>query len=249
MTPVRVAAVLLFLSVSAGAQSTYEGRVLDSVRTPVAGAEVRAMRPGIVATTDSLGRFALRLLPAGPVAIVTRALGFRPDTVIVDLGPDESLSTEIRLRRSVTSLNEVRVSESAAVLPAKLIGFEERRRARTGGHFVDSTVIARWESRKTGDLLSTLPGVDIQRSRGSAYVLGPRGPSPLRGISSSRPVPCFMDIYVDDAPVALVGTAYDINSVGLSHIAAIEVYTGPANTPAKYNRTSKACGVVLIWTR
>ena len=64
---------------------------------------------------------------------MTRALGFRPDMAIVDLAPDESLSTEIRLRRNVTSLHGVRVSESAAAVPAKLVGFGECRKSRTAG--------------------------------------------------------------------------------------------------------------------
>jgi hypothetical protein len=135
-------------------------------------------------------------------------------------------------------------------VPAKLRDFTERRRASVGGHFLDSTVIVKWESRKTGDLLSTVSGVDVQRDRSAAYLIGSRAPPSLRaGASSFRPVPCFMDIYVDGAPVALASTAFDVNSVGLNHIAAIEVYSGAANVPALYNRTSKGCGVVLIWTR
>jgi hypothetical protein len=233
------------------AQAGVSGRVLgDSAQVPVVGAEVRAVRPGVVATTDSAGRFSLRNLPAGQLVIITRALGFRPDTSFVDLDPDETLSRDVRLARSVTSLNEVRVNEPArSLVSAKLMAFEERRRSNTGGHFMDSTVIAKWENRKTGDLLSTLSGVDIQRAGSASYVTGPRGPRTLRGGADARERACYMDVYVDGVPVATVGTAFDVNSVGLNHVAAIEVYTGPANTPAQYNRTSKVCGVVLIWTK
>jgi hypothetical protein len=152
--------------------------------------------------------------------------------------------------RSIATLGEVRVRDSArGLVAAKLMAFDERRKAATGGHFLDSTLIQKWTNRKTGDLLSTVSGVDVQRAGSAAYVTGSRGPSPLRTSASGRPVPCFMDVYLDGTPVALVGTAFDVNSVGLVHIAAIEVYTGPANTPAQYNRTSKACGVVLLWTK
>jgi hypothetical protein len=58
-----------------------------------------------------------------------------------------------------------------------------------------------------------------------------------------------MDVYLDGAPLALNNTAFDVNSINMAHIAAIEVYSGAANTPAKYNRTSAGCGVVLLWTK
>lgn len=246
-----IAAVLTSLPMVINAQSTVAGKVVtDSARLPVAGAEVRAVRPGVVATTDSAGRFNLRNLPPGPVAIVTRALGFAPDSTIIDLGPDETLSSEIRLKRRISTLGEVRVRDSApSPIPAKLMAFDERRRVATGGHFLDSTVIVKWVNRKTGDLLSMVSGVDVQRVRSAAYVTGSRGPQPLTASASSRPVPCFMDVYLDGAPLAIAGTAFDVNSIGLNHLVAIEVYTGPSNTPAQYNRTSKACGVVLLWTK
>ena len=201
--------------------------------------------------TDSAGRFVLRGVPAGRRLLVTRALGFRPDTSEVELFDDESLSREIFLRRRITTLGEVSVRDSApAMRPAKLTEFYERQRAKAGGHFLDSTVIAKWESRKTGDLLSMVSGVDIKRGGSAAFVTGSRAPPSIRaGVSSSRPPPCFVDVYLDGAPVALGNRAFDVNSLGLNHVAAIEVYTGPANTPARYNRTSSGCGVLLIWTK
>ena len=190
-------------------------------------------------------------MPSGILILITRAPGFRPDTSRVEIFDDESVSREVLLKRAITTLGEVRVRDSAPpFVPAKLREFTERRRASVGGHFLDSTVIAKWENRKTGDLLSTVSGVDVQRARSAAFLVGSRAPPSISaGTSSSRSRLCFMDIYVDGAPVALANTAFDVNSLGLNHIAAIEVYSGPANTPPRYNRTSNGCGVVLIWTR
>jgi len=233
-------------------QGSIAGRVLaDSTRVPIAAAEVIIAGATRQAVSDSAGRFVLRDLRSGNLVVITRALGFRPDTSRVELFDDESVSREVFLKRSITTLGEVRIRDSApAFVPAKLREFTERRRASVGGHFLDSTVIAKWESRKTGDLLSTVSGVDVQRDRSAAFLIGSRAAPSLRaGASSIRPVPCFMDIYVDGAPVALANTAFDVNSLGLNHIAAIEVYSGPANTPPQYNRTSRGCGVVLIWTK
>ena len=250
----RGVVVLLFASAipsAAESQGSIAGRVLsDSTRAPIPAAELIIAGTIRSATTDSSGRFILRDVPAGMRLLIVRALGFRPDTSDVELFDNESLSREIFLRRRITTLSEVSVRDSApALVSAKLRDFDERRRAKAGGHFLDSTVIAKWESRKTGDLLSTVSGVDVQRQRSAAFLIGSRAPPSIVAGSGFRPPPCFMDIYLDGAPVALGNTAFDVNSLGLNHVAAIEVYSGPANIPAQYNRTSKGCGVVLIWTK
>lgn len=253
-TTIASAAALLFASgvpITAESQGSIAGRVLaDSTRVPIVAAELTIAGTTRQAASDSAGRFTLRNLPAGIRLLITRAPGFRPDTSRVELFDDESVSRDVVLRRAVTTLGEVRVRDSTpAFVPAKLRGFTERRRALVGGHFLDSVVIAKWESRRTGDLLSTVSGVDVVRDRSAAFISGTRAPPSIRAGAGSRPVPCFMDIYVDGAPVALANTAFDVNSLGLNHIAAIEVYSGAANIPALYNRTSRGCGVVLIWTR
>lgn len=233
-------------------QGSIAGRVLtDSSRTPIVAAELIIAGSTARAVTDSAGRFVLRDVPGGRRFLVARALGFHPETSQVELFDDESLSREIFLKRRITMLGEVNVRDSApAIVPAKLREFNERRRASVGGQFLDSTVIAKWVNRRTGDLFSTLSGVDVKRGGSAAFLSGSRAPPSIRaGVSSSRPPPCFMDIYLDGAPVALGNRAFDVNSLGLNHIAAIEVYSGPANTPPQYNRTSNGCGVVLIWTR
>ncbi len=151
------------------------------------------------------------------------------------------------LQASTTTLGAVVVRDSMTLTSAKLREFDERRRSVAGGRFIDSTVIRRWENRKTGDLFSTLPGVDVVRQGSAAFLLGGRATQPLR--PSARPTPCFMDVYLDGAPVALGNTSFDVNGISLNHLAAIEVYNGPASVPPRYNRTSGGCGVVLLWTK
>ena len=251
MTRILYAACIAsFLSAAlAKAQGSIAGRVMSAeAKAPVAGADVIILGQGRQATTDSSGKYSLRDVKAGTLLLITRALGFRPDTARVDVSPDETISRDVLLQVSATTLGEVVVRDSAAPLvSAKLREFDERRRSAVGGRFLDSTMIRKWDARKTGDLLSTVPGADVVRRGSSAYVLGGRATPPLR--PSARPVPCFMDVYLDGAPVALANTSFDVNSITLTNVAAIEVYSGPASTPARYNRTSRGCGLLLIWTR
>jgi hypothetical protein len=133
--------------------------------------------------------------------------------------------------------------------------------------------------RRTGDLIATLPGVVVRRGSNKIWIASGRTkstgcafPDPAlqrnRGadqdcgapqrldradsIAGARPA-CFMDVYVDgvmvfDSRNPQFGL-FDVNTVPPEHLAGIEVYTSPAQIPAKYNRTSAGCGVLLIWTR
>jgi hypothetical protein len=62
-----------------------------------------------------------------------------------------------------------------------------------------------------------------------------------------------MDVYLDG--VLVFDSTYpgrglfDVNLLQPEHLSGIEVYTSAAQIPAKYNRTSNGCGVLLLWTR
>ena len=249
MNRVRVTLLMIVtFATELGAQGSVSGRVLAAEsKAPVAGAEVTVIGQASNAISDSLGRFSLRDVKMGIAFLITRAVGFRPDTARLEIFPDESISRDVTLQPSSTTLGTVVVRDSMTLTSAKLMEFNERRRSAVGGRFLDSTVIKKWESRKTGDIFSTIPGVDVTRQRSSAFLIGSRASQPLR--PSTRPTPCYMDIYLDGAPLALGNTSFDVNSISLVHIAAVEVYSGPASVPSRYNRTSGGCGVVLIWTK
>jgi hypothetical protein len=40
-----------------------------------------------------------------------------------------------------------------------------------------------------------------------------------------------------------------VNLIHPLHIQAMEIYSGPANTPGQYLDSRSRCGVILIWTR
>ena len=233
-------------AVDARAQGSVAGRVLAAeTRTPVTGAEVTVIGQPSRAVSDSLGRFSLRDVKAGTVFLITRAPGFRSDTARVEVYPDESISRDVLLRPSATTLGEVVVREEpVSLLSVKLRDFEERRRTAVGGRFLDSTTIRKWESRRTGDLLSTIPGL-VTRQGSSAFVMAGRAiVNPF-----TRPARCFLDIYLDGDPLAIANTQFDVNTISLTRVVAIEVYSGTVTRPAPYDKSVSGCGVLLIWTK
>lgn len=237
---------------AAQAQAMVAGRVLeDSTRVALAGIEVTVPRQNLRVITDSLGAFTFRNLQPGTILLVARGVGFTPDTIDLELEIDESLSTVIVLRRSIASLQTVDVIDSGPRVSAKLAAYENRKQRIPNGKFLDRAEIEKWEARRTGDILSMVAGIEIIRLAGAAYAVGSRASIPLT-MRTTRD-PCWMDVYVDGAltyskslPSAL---RFDLNAISLTAVAAIEVYTSAANMPPEFNRTSKGCGVLVIWTR
>lgn len=268
---IALGAALHYLAGSeALAQGEISGRVTttDSARVPVAGAEAVIVRLQRTTVTDSLGRFRLKDLPTGVHTVVIRAIGFRAESSTVEIQRDDVLSLEVRLNQSgPIALPERVVTAPEEGRTAKLAEFNERRKFGAG-HFIDRTQLAKAEGgmRQTGDLISTLPGVVVRRGSNRIWVATGRAIGtgcafcamsvkellPSDVAAGARPA-CFVDVYIDGALVFDSRQAreglFDINTIPPAHIAGIEVYTSAAQIPAKYNRTSNGCGVVLIWTR
>jgi len=57
---------------------------------------------------------------------------------------------------------------------------------------------------------------------------------------------CPMRYFVDGVPY---DAASGINDISPDMIEGIEIYKGPAHTPARYAASGGPCGVILIWTR
>jgi hypothetical protein len=265
---IRVVGVATALPALAGAQGEISGRVTtsDSARLAVARAEAVIGRIQRAAVTDSSGRFRMKDVPTGVHTLVIRAIGFRAESSVVEIQRDDVVSLDIRLEFSdATKLPERVVTAPEERVAAKLVEFTERQKAGIG-HFIDRKQLEHAEGgmRLTGDLLSTIPGVRVRRSGSKIWIASGRTPTAgcafctsikldrADSAAGAKPA-CYMDVYLDGALVFDSSKPhhglFDVNTVRPEQIAGMEVYTGPAQTPIKYNRTAAGCGVLLIWTR
>jgi len=268
---VAVVVLALLIARDASAQGEIAGRVMsaDSGRPPVPGVEATIARLQRTALSDSSGRFRFRNVPPGSHVVVFRAIGFSSESSTVTIDFDEVVSSDVVLTRATggTVLPERVVTAPGAPPPAKLVEFVERQKLGTG-HFINRDQLAKAEGgfRQTGDLISLVPGVLVRRGSNKIWVASGRAwgagcafckrtvDSLLRSdvAAGARPA-CFVDVYIDGAMVFdskyPQNGLFDVNSIPPEHIAGIEVYTGAAQIPAKYNRTGGGCGVLLIWTR
>ena len=232
------------------AQSRLTGSVVAAgSRAPIAGARVAVPALGLGATTDSTGRFALDGISGGEVFVLAQAVGFRPDTALLEFGIREARVMDIVLSPAATVLDEVKVRGRQPEFTGKLAGFEERRQLGIG-RFIDSTVLNAQHGRPTADVVgSEVAGVHVVRESSAAYLSTHRMSTRTAFQRPSRER-CWLDVWIDGAQVYQEGMPrFDINSLSPETIVGIEIYVGSAQIPARFNKTGAVCGVVVVWTR
>lgn len=253
------------------AQTTVRGRVVanDSTRAPVAGAQLNFPRLGVGLVTDSVGRFIVRLDSQGTYALVARAVGFKPETTIVQADVDAIEISDIRLVRLPQVLGEVLVEGESESIVSRISGFEERRKVGIGT-FIDRAMLDKLNNMRTANILATrVPGLYVLHGRaGKSWAISSRAPfgsggafgksgvvalDPMDARAGAKPNQCYLDVYLNGAMVynskASQMPLFDLNSISPDQIESIEVYTGASQIPTQFNRTGAGCGVMVIWMR
>lgn len=232
--------------------STVAGRVVHKTsQRAIEGAEVVLNPRGMRLLTDTAGRFRFTQVAPGSVALLVRHLGFRAETVAVDIRPADDLNVEIELQASVQSLDTVSISAREDPVPrGKLSAFYERKQFGIG-RFIEAKDIEQISNRKLADvLLARVPGVRAIRAAGgsSVFIGTSRMSRRARGGSTQH---CLVDVYLDGGVVYSSGRGapFDVNTIDPQIVAAIEFYSGPGQIPTQYNKMGSACGVLLIWTK
>ena len=256
---------------TARAQAELQGRIFaDSGRRRIADAEVAIPILGLRVLSDSSGRYRLERIPRGDHVVVTRAVGFRPDSAITEVDGNETIVRDVTLRPPVAMLDEVRVEGQSNPVGNLLLAGYEARKAAGIGHFFGREVFEKESQRRVSDVLSArVPGLTVLRGKGSrAWAATGRGGTPATcalcrvstgdildsyDVASGAPLACYVDVYLDGLSVYSAGgmkrPLFNLNTLNPQHIEAIEVYTSAAQIPTQFIRTGNDCGVMAIWTR
>jgi len=226
-------------SSSAPRPARVTGRVADAVGTAIVKAEVRVTNSRAHTETGDDGRFDLAGLPAGPVEVVVRRLGFAPAKIALDLGDGELRDIRVLLAPVAMTLDSVAVTAEPAPTVEKAFQGFEMRKSRGFGTFITREEIEKKNPRATTDLFRSVSGVKLLRENGSPTVVSSR----LGNLSY-----CPVRYFVDGASYPLYGQSIDV-MVQVVDIGAIEVYPGGASVPPQFGGREAACGVIAIWTR
>jgi hypothetical protein len=219
------------------APHTITGTVVDSVGSPLVGAEVSlVVQDSTVSNTRTGidGRFTVAGIIAGRSWLQVRRLGFQSSDIELFFPRDSSRSLLIQLDATPQDLAAAEVHDTAGAHPW-LREFNERRQTNGLGHYFTRADIVRRQPLFLSEMLRTVPRVTMARSRTGGQVLRMRGCryAPMVWLDGSRVVGSELDeiARVDD-------------------VEAMEVYPTSAGVPAQYlDRTNVGCGTILVWSR
>lgn len=214
------------------------GRVLNASGGAVAGARVGLMGVSAATITRANGDFVLDSLPSGTQAIVVRQLGYKPTEQTVELSSRTPARVTVKLGIFVPELSPVEVI-SARDLGLQKVGFTDRKRSSTGGHFIDPDQIERRRAQLFSDLLRTVPGIRVNMVGNQAQLVSTRSASGGGGC---------VTVWIDGSEWRQLD-AGDVDSfVRPGEISAIEVYPG-TNVPPQFSTIGQSCAAVVAWTK
>jgi hypothetical protein len=223
-----------------GSRARLEGVVRDSsgARIPDAGVAI-AGETATRSVTDDSGAFRISGLSPGRTTLVARRLGFRPETLTVDVLDGRATRADFTLRPAAIQLAGQLVSADS-VRDFKMGAFNKRR-GRGIGVFLTREDIEKHHAASVSELLRYVPGVNIsQRMAGE--------PQPVHMQRSSNPTnqaSCTVALYVDGNPYPN-GSVDDFPPGSLE---GIEVYRSASEIPAEFRTRDSMCGLIALWTR
>jgi hypothetical protein len=233
------AAMVIATVVGARAQSqgVVAGAITDVQGIPVAGAQISVRGLGTMAISDARGMFRLDRIPTGASRVRVRRLGFRPDSVDVQVTTSPDAEVSFKLTRVVAALSPIVVRASKVKHQARLAGFYERLERRTAGHFITLRELEVDAPRSMTHLLQRVPGVTLVKGRAGATGVRMRGRT------------CWPLVWLDGFPMP--AGEVDLDSFAPHSFEGIELYLGSTTPPLRYiqQRTTSSCGTILLWSR
>lgn len=258
----RFATVAVTVDVALAAASTFRGVVVADSGAPIAGADVSVSGSDRTARTDDKGVFRIDEVTPGAHEISVRKLGFSPLNTTLTFAPNDEEERRVVLSK-LTVLDSVEIIANKA--PLRMVEFEENRKMGLGW-FLDRATLEKMDGQVVRSALinarnmvfaggrypiSTHVGMVLKdRDDGSCRspnVLSP----PLAEKAGAMICACFPVVFMDGT-VRSAGNPtepFDLNTVAVHQLEAVEWYPSPAVIPAQFQRNGSQCGVLVLHTR
>ena len=208
------------------------GRVQDPQGAPLAGATVHiGDRPAI---TDASGVFEMEDTFQPREAVIFERLGYATVRDTITVADDAGLFMRVTMAPEAIPLEPLVVT----VVSRRSLGRLDdlRRRLKAGmGDIVTQKEFTLRGNPSFGQFLQSQPGVNI---------IG--GKPVFRKSFSLGEGWCPPTFYLDGMKLSSWQSAM---SIGTLDLELVELYKGPAQTPAEFIDSDSRCGVVVIWTR
>jgi len=157
-----------------GATGVIQGQVLGDQGRPLSGAGLQIPAHGIQAISDAEGRFTLRNVPVGTVAVAVSSVGFGTETFEITVQAGQVTRRDFVLEVNPLSLEALVVQGQVGQAEA----FTRQRNAASIRNVVSSEQLERFPDPQVPDALRRIPGVSGQPDRGETGYIYIRGLAP-----------------------------------------------------------------------
>lgn len=219
----------------------YRARILGvfdaNTGEPLEGAQVSDIFSRLSSLTTKTGTVSLVFLPDSGSMVRVQKIGYQPATMLVKISAEDTLPITMVLSPVATTLPTVVTMDSAPRYVSPGLRAMEERRKKGFGQFITETELRKNDSKRLTNVIRTLSNINLAcprkgLRRGECWAVGGRTGCPL-------------DVYLNGA----LSTDNDLEKLQVSEFAGVEYYPGGATIPPQYNKTSAACGVLLLWSR
>jgi hypothetical protein len=242
---------MLTTPVPMAGQAILTGRVVDSTGNPLQGVEVVIGASAPLATSGANGTFRTASVPSGEQTIVFRAVGYKPQELRRPFAAGDSIAVEVVMPVGVQVLPVLTTRAERRAVSPRMAGYFERKE-RGLGTFIDDSLLRSREHSPVSDVLRRVPGLTLTYLPNGGGVAVQMSRAMARGLKGNR---CYAQVFLDGMRIYAPGQqsadprGFSIDEFKVVHLQAIEVYKGPAATPAEFNMTGSSCGTLLLWTR
>lgn len=211
---------------------------------PVAGAEI-SVKDGKTEHTirsDSSGKARLEGLRPGNIEIRVRRVGFKQSELLARVANGNNDFT-IYVDNTAVVLDEMRVVGDRPVV-GRLEEFDMRMKRREASAYITAEQIDKRDPVRLSQMLRTVPGVRISEGLSGTIAISTRGKNPTAASLHD----CVMRVMIDGV---IQPQDASIDQIVPKAAYGIEVFSGPAAIPLKYQgtRSDQWCGLIAIWTR
>ena len=214
------------------ARHAVEGIVVDEGKSPVPSAELELKRQGEqhrVLRSGADGHFSFPDVPAGPVALTVRRMGYIARTINLDV-PAAGVASpvEVELKEIPSDISAVIVESSKQHLEQ----FYQHKASNNFATFFEKTDIARRNPFYLSEMVGTVSGARLSSTGAGNRIL-------LRD--------CKPMVWVD----GMRAQGAELDEVARpSDVAGMEVYPSNAGLPPEYqDRNNRMCGAIMVWTK
>jgi hypothetical protein len=254
------AAPLLAQNAPPAKPAHFQGQVVDSARHPIKAAIVETDDPPQARVTNDSGIFRFAELPAGPITVKVRRIGFSGIEFQLRLPADSTVSIAVTLLPAAQLLDPVEIDAGAEAAHPQLAQTGFYQRMRVGwGHMITPEEIdkRRASAPAASSFLQAIIGITVKHGQsGVGGLNGRRGRGAGGGgggqVLGKTPQggDCVMNLIMNGQPVKLgAGETFD-QYFSTTEIYAIETYAHAPEIPAEYQQLlgNDFCGAVVVWT-